>query len=224
MFLMSLMYALLAGCPAADSVATTTGAESSGTGLATGVDGTVAPPPPPSPESSPAFVVVPGEGVKVSGTVGYAGTSEGKFHVDFVEPPQPGHYPKLVHSVLVESAGAWELEVPKNYGKVGVMAYLDIAGDGPTPTDPAARVAALLEIGETEISGLVLNCVENADLGELTPGVQAGPAPAGTDAPGGVGDGTAGTGTTTAEVPSGGEAAVLPGGGATPSSGSAEPL
>ena len=178
MILILCMSVVLIGCPDTSSVVTSTGTESSGTGVGTAIDGTTPAPPPNSPESSPAFVVTAGEGVKVSGTVAYAGTLEGKFHVDFVEAPQPGHFPKLVHSVLVPSAGAWEVEVPKAYGKVGVMAYLDLGGDGPTATDPAARVAGLVEIGDADIKGLTLLCAENADLGEFTPGVQAEAAPA----------------------------------------------
>jgi hypothetical protein len=184
MFLMSWFGAALVGCPTESAVTTTdTPVESAGTGTA--MDGSTPPPPPHAPESSPAFDVVPGEGVKLSGTVSYAGTSAGKFHIDFVEEPQPGHFPKLVHSLLVDKAGAWEVEVPKAYGKVGVMGYLDVAGDGPTATDPAARVPGLVEVGEVDITGLAIICSDTPDLGEFTPGKQAAAAPEGSAGPGG---------------------------------------
>ncbi len=179
---------VLWGCPDPSAVETTAGP---------GADATAEtkPPPPSSAETSPGFKVNAGEGVKLSGTVSYQGGLSGKFHIDFLLPPEQGHFPKLVHSLLVEEAGAWEIEAPKKLGKVGVIGYLDVAGDGPSDGDPAFRYPGLVDIDEVAVSGLDLVLTESPELGEFTPGLAGppeGPPPQdGGSAPSGPGDATA---------------------------------
>ncbi|MBM4391099.1 MAG: hypothetical protein FJ090_08260, partial [Deltaproteobacteria bacterium] len=150
------------------------------------------PPPPSAEETSPGFKVTTGEGVKLSGTVSYAGDKAGKIHIDFLLPPEQGHFPKLIHSLLVEEPGAWEIEAPKKLGKVGVVGYVDMAGDGPSDGDPAFRYPGLVDIDEVAVAGLDLVLTDSPDLGEFTPGLAGpsqGPPPQdGGAAPAGPGD------------------------------------
>ena len=153
--------------------------------------GGAAPMSPPSIGNS-KFDVLAGEGVKLSGNITYAGTKAGAIHIDFLRPGENGSFPGLLSSITVEKLGPWEVEAPKGLGKVGVVGYVDVAGDGPNSDDPAARIADLIDVGTEPLTGLDLTLSDSPDLGEFTPGKgDKGPSPAGTpeggavEAPGG---------------------------------------
>ena len=130
----------------------------------------------PPPMGMAKFEVTPGEGVKLSGTITYTGAKTGAVHVDFLRAPENSSYPELLHSISITSAGPWEVEAPKGTGKVGIVAYVDIAGDGPNDGDPEARVPGLVDIANDAIPGLDLTLSDTPDLGEFTPGKgDAGP-------------------------------------------------
>ncbi len=181
-----LVGSLLAGCPD----------PSTAEGLSTPVAAETPPPPPPnSEETSPGFSVAAGEGVQLSGTVSYAGSKVGKYHIDFLQPPESGHFPKLVHSLLVDEPGAWSIEAPKKLGKVGVIGYLDVAGDGPSDGDPAFRFPGLIDVDELPLANLDLVLSDSPDLGEFTPGLagppQGPPADGASSPPSGAAEGAA---------------------------------
>ncbi|GDX79599.1 hypothetical protein LBMAG42_14100 [Deltaproteobacteria bacterium] len=119
---------------------------------------------------SAKFDVKPGEGVKLSGTISYSGSKTGPIHIDFLSPGENGSFPGLLASMTIEKAGPWETEAPKGLGKVGVVGYVDVAGDGPNDGDPAARISGLVEVGSDAIAGLDLALSDTPDLGEFTPG------------------------------------------------------
>lgn len=144
-----------------------------------GGEGGAAPMTPPSIGNS-KFDVVAGEGVKLSGTITYAGTKSGAIHIDFLRPGENGSFPGLLSSITVEKLGPWEVEAPKGLGKVGVVGYVDVAGDGPNSDDPAARISGLIDVGTEPAAGLDLVLSDAPDLGEFTPGKgDKGPPPGG---------------------------------------------
>ena len=202
---------LLCGCPDPSSPAdgTTDGAgggQGAGPGGGGGGGGGAQPPP----MGMAKFDVAPGEGVKLSGTIAYSGTKTGAVHVDFLRAPENSSYPELLHSISIEALGPWEVEAPKGTGKVGIVAYVDIAGDGPNDGDPAARVPGLVDVGQEAILGLDVTLSDTPDLGEFTPGKGDGGGPA----PGAGGPGAGGP---PGEAPPSGDAAPpgegAPGGG-----------
>lgn len=175
--LLLLPFALLAGCPdpsaPADDPTADPGMGGGGAGGGGGEPGGGgaggAPMTPPA-IGSAKFDVKPGEGVKLSGTISYSGTKTGPIHIDFLSPGENGSFPGLLASMTIEKAGPWETEAPKGLGKVGVVGYVDVAGDGPNDGDPAARISGLLDIGSDAITGLDLALSDTPDLGEFTPG------------------------------------------------------
>ncbi len=176
----------LSGCPDPTSPADGTnegaGEAPGGPGGAPGGPGGGGQQPPPL--GMAKFEVAPGEGVKLSGTITYAGTKTGAVHVDFLRAPENGSYPQLLHSISIAAVGPWEVEAPKGTGKVGIVAYVDLAGDGPNDGDPAARVAGLVDVANDAIAGLDVTLLDTPDLGEFTPGKGDQGPPAGAPPPG----------------------------------------
>lgn len=133
-----------------------------------------------------SFKVEPGQGVKLSGTIAYAGTKTGTLRLDILRNPgTPGTFPELLYSATLDKAGPWEVEAPKNTGAVGIVAYLDADGNGPSQGEPAAEVAA--EVKDAPLPALDLTLSDSAELGAFKPptalaGGQGGP---GTPPPGG---------------------------------------
>lgn len=178
------LLALLAACP--DPSAKSDGGEGK---VAMGGPPPGAPPPgSPPPGAAPtatggvrpntAFQVAPGQGIKISGTVSYAGTRKGDLRVDFLRS-NLGSFPELVHSVTLPQPGAFEVEAPKGFGEVSVVAFLDADGNGPSDGEPAARVDGTLKIEDKDIGGITLTLSDNPDLGDLKPPSQGGGKPAG---------------------------------------------
>ncbi|MCK6519521.1 hypothetical protein L6R46_31210, partial [Myxococcota bacterium] len=99
------------------------------------------------------FTVVEGEGVVFSGTVSYPGDKKGSIRLDFLtqEGNQP---PNLVHAVSLPKLGDFSVELPKDYGQLHVVAFIDVDGDGPNASDPAAL--ATLTVGVEPITGVAL--------------------------------------------------------------------
>lgn len=168
---------ILAGCPdpgapPADGPAAGGGAggapggEAGAGGAPGGAGGAPVGPPP----AAQKFQVTPGEGAKLSGTVTYAGTKTGAIHIDFLKPGENGAFPVLLDSLSLEKVGPWEVEAPKGLGKIGIVGYVDVAGDGPNDGDPAARITGLVEVGSDAITGLDLALSDTPDLGDFTPG------------------------------------------------------
>lgn len=228
--LLLLPFVLLAGCPdpsapADDPMADPGmggggggGGEQGGGGGGGGAGG--APMTPPA-IGSAKFDVKPGEGVKLSGTISYSGSKTGPIHIDFLSPGENGSFPGLLASMTIEKAGPWETEAPKGLGKVGVVGYVDVAGDGPNDGDPAARITGLVEVGSDAITGLDLALSDTPDLGEFTPGKgDKGPPPGTPPADGAAADGAppaAGAAPAGGAPPAGAPAA----GGAPPAEGTA---
>ncbi len=109
-----------------------------------------------------------GEGVALSGTVSYEGEApEGAVRVDVLT--QAGDAPPhLVSAETLEGLGAFTIRAPKDFGEVHLVAFIDRAGDGPSPDDAAATVK--VSIGAEDVPDLSLALSDEPDLGGLTPG------------------------------------------------------
>lgn len=115
---------------------------------------------PPPAGAAPGLAVEAGKGVKISGTLAYAGSKTGIYHIDILQSGGEGKQPLVVGSLSPKAAGPFEIEVPQNFGEVGVYAYLDVDGDGLSPVDPAGGHDGMLKVGTTAIPGTDLKIVD----------------------------------------------------------------
>ncbi len=139
------------------------------------------------PPADVTFQFGDGGAVEVSGTVRYDGDADGTVRLD-VLTLEEGQPPALAHTVQLDRPGGFELDVPKSYGDIHVVAFIDLAGDGPSPGDPAGAVS--VDVGDEDLSGVEILISDEPDLGDLTPG-------AGTEGPPPPGDGEAPAAATT---------------------------
>jgi hypothetical protein len=152
----------------------------------------------PGPAGTVDARVNPGEGVVLSGTIAYEGAKKGRIRLDVLKVEENGP-PMLSKTLELPAFGEWAIEMPKDFGSVSVVGFLDQTGDGPTADDPAVALPAPIPIGTTPVEGLALTLSDTPDLGALTPGApppdpaaanpppQTGAAPieGGTGSPGG---------------------------------------
>jgi len=136
---------------------------------AAAADGVQSVPGTPGPPTTADARVEPGEGVVISGTVAYAGTKTGRVRLDVLAVQQSGP-PMLAKTLELPAFGDWAVELPKDFGAVRVVGFLDQTGDGPTVDDPAAAIQTPLEVGTEPIEGIALTLSDDPDLGLLTPG------------------------------------------------------
>lgn len=128
--------------------------------------------PPPAPGN---FNVEAGTGVTITGTLAYAGNQEGQLRLDFLVTEEDAP-PRLLHIEKLDAFGSYAVSTPPNTGSVAIVAFVDVAGDGPSPSDPAGMIR--IEIDDANIEGADIELSDAPDLGDLTPG-DAAP----TDAP-----------------------------------------
>lgn len=174
-----------AGCPDPNPTGSYGAAEGQGTGPATADGGTGGPAP-----SSPGatrpndarFKVAKDEGVELSGTFEYSGDKTGQLRLDFLTM-EDGQPPRLVHTKELTKKGPWSVRVPKDYGNLYVVAFIDQAGDGPGGDDPAA-VTEAVSVGAEDVTGVTLALSDDPDLGLFTPGGAPNSPPPGEPAPG----------------------------------------
>lgn len=104
-------------------------------------EGTVPSTPPASvdPSSPPVTAVHPdrefqvtGAGVKVSGSVTYAGSQTGTIRVDFLRAQERPGFPEIVGSLSLKAPGPFSVDVPQSLGKVQIVSYIDADGNGPS--------------------------------------------------------------------------------------------
>ncbi len=114
--------------------------------------------------------IEPGTGVKLSGTTTYAGTKTGKVRIDVLSMKAGATMPGLVATKTVDAVGTWAIEIPKNAGDVHVVAFLDLANNGPDSTDPAGRTKDPVKMAEAAVGGVSVEILDKAELGDLTPG------------------------------------------------------
>lgn len=115
------------------------------------------------------FKVSKDESVLVSGTFEYEGDASGRKQLDFLTKKEDGP-PNLVHTVQLDELGEWKARVPKNFGELHIVAFIDKEGDGPSADDPATKTDGPLTIAEEDVSDVKLVLSDSPDLGNFTPG------------------------------------------------------
>ena len=153
----------------------------------------------PPPGGAPALIeVAPGTGVKLTGSISYAGKVDGTIRMDVLKKSDT--MPELVFSTKLDKVGPFETEIPKDLGTAQVTVFIDSAGDGPSPGEPMAA-SAWIEVAQAPITDM------NLSLAALDPNV----------APGGAGGPPANAaGAPPAGAPPAGAPGAPPAGGAPP--------
>jgi hypothetical protein len=174
---------ILGGCPdpTAGSASESpgppaTGAPSGPAGGPAAAGGAAQPGPGKRPQA-PGFKVEAGQGLKISGTIAYAGEKKGTVRMDFLKVGASGDFPELVHTMDLAAVGPWELEVPKDAGELAIVCYMDADDNGPSDGEPAGRVAGRIKVGQDPVTGLDITLADEPDLGDLKPGPPPGGAP-----------------------------------------------
>jgi hypothetical protein len=147
----------LAGCPEPVPVpgaGTGDAAGGAGAGPDGGPGGVGAPDPGGNSPNQARWAVKQGEGVTLSGTFAYEGVKTGKYRMDFRATPENGGPPGLVHTLELQGPGEWTTSAPKNAGKVDIIAFIDVDGDGPTEGDPAGATPDPIEVLEAPIADI----------------------------------------------------------------------
>jgi hypothetical protein len=121
----------------------------------------------PAPETAPGTgpaeevtaLAKPGEGVKLSGTVSYAGSKKGTIHIDLMKNTK-GEMGQRMGSVELKAPGPFEIEVTPNAGELNMFAYLDVDGDGFSPSDPGGGPKSLVKVGSSAVTGVAITIVD----------------------------------------------------------------
>jgi len=176
MLYVGVLFAGLVGCPEPGDATTTgseAGAEPDGDPNANGNDGSNEPQPFSNPNDA-RFSVSPGEGVTLKGVFQYEGDITGSYRID-VQKQQGSAPPMLVHAIELEQPGEFSIEVPKAYGSISLVGFVDAKSDGPTPDDPVGRTTEPLLIEEANIEGIVLAVALGNELNTAPPEPGKGP-------------------------------------------------
>ena len=99
--------------------------------------------------TEPKLEVVAGEGVKLSGTATYDGEATAPIRLDVLKQGE-GNFQR-VHTMTLEKFGAFEVELPKNFGTVQIAVLVDSGG----PAKPMAITTPII-VGDQPIADLVL--------------------------------------------------------------------
>ncbi len=114
------------------------------------------------------FNVAAGEGVKLSGTILYAGTKKGKLKVDFLKNKKDVLFPELMHSITLDATGPWSVEAPKDLGDISIVSFLDSDDNGPSPGEPAGMIETAT-VAAVDVPSLHITLSDTPALGNLTP-------------------------------------------------------
>lgn len=131
----------------------------------------------------PSLSVEAGQGVKVSGSIDYAGKTTGSVRVDILSADG-----KILHIMTLEKLGAWELEVPKDLGEIKINAFIDTDGNGPSTYEPTGEVkVAVAQAAVTNANITLVDGTGSAPAGGSTAPTGGGamPDPSTPDAMGG---------------------------------------
>jgi hypothetical protein len=105
--------------------------------------------------------------VQLSGEIQYNGEKEGVVLLQ-VLTMQANQPPQLLHHEELEGIGPFALSPPANLGPARLICFLDVDGDGPSPTDPA--VMQKVEVKGADQTNLKLLLLDDPDLDDMTPG------------------------------------------------------
>jgi len=109
----------------------------------------------------PSLNVTAGEGVKLSGTLEYSGSVSGTVRMDLLSKDG-----QIVHIMTLEKLGAWDVEVPKDYGAMKISAFIDTDGNGPSAYEPTGEDT--VTVGAEAVSGVTITLKDGT--GSAPPG------------------------------------------------------
>jgi len=162
------MFLMLAGCPdpttAADLGNPGPGGAPPGAPGGGGSPGALSDGPPPEPGQ---FDLAEGAGVRISGTLSYAGKATGQLRIDILKTPTDAP-PMLLHVEKLDTIGNYSIQVPPNTGSVSLVAFVDADDDGPSAHDPAGLIS--IDISDSNLDDIDIQLSDEPDLGALTPG------------------------------------------------------
>jgi hypothetical protein len=118
----------------------------------------------------PSFKLLPGAGVKLSGTVAYAGSQKGQLRVEILQDRGEGNDPLLVSALDLDKPGPWSIRAPKNYGKILVIAYVDSDMNGPRPGEAMGDYPGAVTVGAVDIAGLDVTVLDSVPAPTSPPG------------------------------------------------------
>ena len=118
------------------------------------------------PTSPDMWTVAPGEGVELSGTVSYGGTTTGGVFLDVLDASGADleDSKKMLHSAKLNGMGAWSLHAPAGTGAVHLCAFVDADDNGPTPADPKAITLEPVVIRNAAVQGIELVLLDDWDI------------------------------------------------------------
>ncbi len=148
-----------------------------------------APAPPPGPGAGPGsdvpFADYDGRTVKISGVLrwepGGEAAPEGAGGVvvdlDLFQPDAGAPGGRRMLGKLKVAPGPWSVELPEDFGPVLFEAFIDRAGDGPSPGDPMGAYAGNpLVVGRSDVSGVDIELAVRPD-GRMPEGAPQGRPP-----------------------------------------------
>ncbi len=103
------------------------------------------------------------DGVRLAGTMTYAGTRTGTLRIDFLKASKTGGMPSLEHTLTPPALGPWEVVAPKDAGTIVILAYIDLDENGPSPGEPKAITVDPVQVGGTPVTGLDLALLDDWD-------------------------------------------------------------
>ena len=126
------------------------------------------PPPPGPPDDGGLGAALGGEGceitsfwmqsdrssaelVELAGEVRYSGTEQGVVLVDLIDAASS----RVVWGFTCSKLGVFSVQVPAGLGELWAAAYIDLDGDGPSPSDPQGRGEEVV-VGTDAIDGVVV--------------------------------------------------------------------
>ncbi len=119
--------------------------------------------------TEPKLEVVPGEGVKLSGTASFDGEATGPIRLDVLKQTEGNS--QRVHTMTLEKFGAFEIELPKNYGTVQIAVLVEAGG----PARPMA-ISEPMMVGDQPIRDIGLALIPlDPSAGPATPPMGAPP-------------------------------------------------
>ncbi|MBN1337185.1 MAG: hypothetical protein JXB39_14595 [Deltaproteobacteria bacterium] len=102
-------------------------------------------------------------GVRLSGTVAYAGSKQGTLRIDFLKASSGSNMPTLEHTLKLPAPGPWEVFAPKDLGSIDIFAYIDLDENGPSPGEPKVVTDPPVQVAAEPVDGVTLTIRDDWD-------------------------------------------------------------
>jgi len=82
-------------------------------------------------------------GVTLSGEITYTGQQTGYLRMDVVKKSRGDTPFEVLHATTLPSFGPWKIDVEVDLGKVNLIVFLDVEGNGPDPNEPQTQIEGI---------------------------------------------------------------------------------